>query len=822
MKRTNHLTLIRRWFGIAMLCGIASLGIAAEPSSHEELAGSAIRAGQTHDHSAVSALSKQLRHESPLVRQASVWALGQLGANASDAVPALIGALEDSDTRVRWGAATALGQIGRVAQGAESSLWQASHDENLDVCCSALAALRSLTVTKPSVAIAALSDCLQRSEPEAQAEAIATVAAVHSRWNDAEKKLIASRLTPLLKSPSEEVRLSSQQMFDALMPEPVAVSKDAASKIAAPKVIATEPQVSDIQPVSTTESLPLPRPTTALSAAIRPEAPVTVAAADSSRSGWQAAFTALLVGAGIWGVVSWWSRRSEAKTTGIPSASASANASDKNDDKRTRSTSEGEWPETSRVERSPSPALRANLDDSANDSTSERRATINTLSDAALNAAAALNQAMSDDDSVIRWRSASAVTAIHAATVPQLLAAMTSEDAEVRRLAITSLRGLGADVVSPFVAALQEDDARLRQAAAVTLGQMGVGAIDAVPQLTTALNDRDSRVRAAAASALATFGPHAMEAVPALRTVLADESSTVRARAAFALGQIGPAARRVTDDLVRLVSDPDVSVRRNVVSALGGIGADTAVILPALRQAMSDADDIVRQCASTTLAMISHNLVTQSAPPPQESPANKPAPQKPTIAGAELKVFDPDQSTEPTPHHEPAATPEAADLIDQLEDTDADVRWNASQGLEKLGASAVPEMIASLNHRNPAVRRLLIVALGRVGTEARASIPAMLVALHDVNSDVRCAAADSLGQFGVVTPALVQALAQSLTDPNAEVRRYAATTLGRFGRHACDAKTALQITSISDNAAKVRSAAQTALQRITESLTDVA
>ena len=193
-----------------------------------------------------------------------------------------------------------------------------------------------------------------------------------------------------------------------------------------------------------------------------------------------------------------------------------------------------------------------------------------------------------------------------------------------------------------------------------------------------------------------------------------------------------------------------------------------------------------------------------------------------TSVGPALKVFAPGAPSEPVVSEDAPPSLEAADLIVQLEDTDADVRWKASQGLEQLGASAVPEMIASLNHRNPAVRRLLIVALGRVGAEARAAMPAMLVALHDVNADVRCAAADCLGQLGVVSRSMVQALVQALSDPNAEVRRYAATTLGRFGQQAREATTALQIAAISDIAAKVRTAAQTALRRISESLVEAA
>ena len=99
-----------------------------------------------------------------------------------------------------------------------------------------------------------------------------------------------------------------------------------------------------------------------------------------------------------------------------------------------------------------------------------------------------------------------------------------------------------------------------------------------------------------------------------------------------------------------------------------------------------------------------------------------------------------------------------------LADANSDVRWQASHMLTQFGAAAVPEMIAALNHRIPEVRRLLIAALGRVGTEAHSAVPSLLVALHDVNADVRSVAADCLGRFGVVSRPMVHALMQSLSE----------------------------------------------------------
>lgn len=864
MRRLTIFSLL--W--LAALCAAASSVAAEEPASAEQIVVETIRAGQTRDIQAIKSIAGSLRHDSLLVRRASVWSLSQLPEAVTAHVAELISALADQDSQVRWGAANALGNMGRRAWAAEPALWQAALDHDVETRCAALIALRTVSVSKPSAAMPVLCQCLQSPNSDVSSEAIATASKLHTRWEDEEKRCLVPHLANAVSTGRGDVRLAAAVLLGDLglsAAEAITVLSGATDDLdehvqgaalravemfadevdrrwsqldarqrddlhrpceIAAKILGNRGRSSSevaqianqferlsdgIQLASAEETVTLQRPAN-FSANADPESsqaspPETT---TSSSNGWRWIFATLLAGFGLWGLRQSFLSRPSANSTQMESAPLSE-----------RST------------------IKTSVE-----GISTRREEINLLSDLALDAAATLNRAMSDDDSVVRWRSASAVTAVHAATVPQLLAAMTSNDPEVRRLAITSLRGLGANALAPFVQALHDDDARMRQAAAVTLGQIGPGAIDAVPQLVTALADADARVRAAAALSLSTFGPHAMEAVPALRTALSDEFAAVRARAAFALGQIGPSARRAAEELARLVSDPDVSVRSNVASALGGIGADTAVVLPALRQAISDEDAGVRRCAAATLAVIDRGATTAASqrsaanvtvdekgdPRPlnlsqpiqgsSESPLTTTATGDSVASG--LKVFDPEQLEETIAADDMKSSLEVADFMAQLEDADTDIRWKASRGLEQLGASAVPEMIASLNHRNPAVRKLLIVALGRVGTEAREAMPAMLVALHDANADVRCAAADCLGHLGIASRAMVQELVQSLCDPNAEVRRYAATTLGRLGQQAREATTALQIASISDIATKVRTAAQTALQRISESLVGAA
>ncbi len=861
MRRLTIFSLM--WLGCAISCAAVS-SVFADDS--EQLAAQAIRAGQTQDIDAIETLAAGLRHESRLVRQSSAWALSQMNDGVADVAPALTASLADQDAKVRFAAAVSLGHLGRDAWRAEAALWQATLDRDVDVRCAALIALRTVSVSYYRSALGALTECLQSPEADVQSETIATAAVIQSRWNDDEKRMLVPHLGRVFSNGTDDLRLAAAVLLGDLglpaapvIPALATAADDLDEHVRAAalrslgrladevdqrwnrlqaeqryalrrpcdlatKTLASHGKDSEevarlaeqfrqltagIQLISGEDSASFPT-TAKAPAPLKPattKKPLSPETSNRSQAGgWYLSGLALCVGLGLL-----WFGVSRHKVEMINSIS--------------EATSETTHP----LETLPAGVAPRGVE--------SRWQEINKLSDAALDATAQLNRSLSDDDPVARWRSASAITAVHHASVPHLLAAVTSSDSEVRRLAVTSLRGLGANAVPPFVVALRDDNACVRQAAAVTLGQIGLGAIDAVPQLISALSDTDSNVRAAAALALSAFGPHAMEAVPELRAKLADECVAVRARAAYALGQIGPAARRAGEDLGRLVSDPDVSVRRNSASALGGIGADTAIARPALRIALEDSDAGVRRCAVTALGLIDSD---GSATDLQRALDDSDAGVRQCTA-AVLGISIPIQPTyaesfnrkpEACAEHEITTdvrahasglrlneyTLDATDFICQLDDSNSDVRWRSMQELSRLGASAVPEIIASLNHRNPEVRRLLVQVLGNLGGAASTAIPSLLVALHDVNSDVRSAAAECLGRLEIVSRPMVQELMQSLFDPNSEVRRYSATTLGRFGQHAREATTALQVAAISDTAAKVRVASQAALQRINESL----
>jgi HEAT repeat protein len=78
--------------------------------------------------------------------------------------------------------------------------------------------------------------------------------------------------------------------------------------------------------------------------------------------------------------------------------------------------------------------------------------------------------------------------------------------------------------------------------------------------------------------------------------------------------------------------------------------------------------------------------------------------------------------------------------------------WNlektAENSLGRIGESAVPALVRSLNHPDPVLRLRAAKILGRIGPEARSAVPQLVSTLRDPQLPVRKAAIWALGQIG--------------------------------------------------------------------------
>ncbi|MCS7283069.1 MAG: HEAT repeat domain-containing protein [Anaerolineae bacterium] len=123
-------------------------------------------------------------------------------------------------------------------------------------------------------------------------------------------------------------------------------------------------------------------------------------------------------------------------------------------------------------------------------------------------------------------------------------------------------------------------------------------------------------------------------------------------------------------------------------------------------------------------------------------------------------------------------TPEAVGgLIAALEDPDPDVRACAVVGLAFLrAAEAVDPLVARLSDPSAYVARLAADALARIGAPA---VPALIAALQEGDTVTRIGAARALSVIG--PEEAVPALCAALDDPSALVTYYAEEALDKLG-----------------------------------------
>ena len=117
--------------------------------------------------------------------------------------------------------------------------------------------------------------------------------------------------------------------------------------------------------------------------------------------------------------------------------------------------------------------------------------------------------------------------------------------------------------------------------------------------------------------------------------------------------------------------------------------------------------------------------------------------------------------------------PNAADVLPAaavavgklLEDESVEVAVQAADTLSAMGPhakSAIDAIARAMSAANPELRRGVIRAAGRLGTDAAGALPALNKALRDPDAEVRIQAGDSLvavAEEGTSVPALIEALA---------------------------------------------------------------
>jgi HEAT repeat protein len=144
----------------------------------------------------------------------------------------------------------------------------------------------------------------------------------------------------------------------------------------------------------------------------------------------------------------------------------------------------------------------------------------------------------------------------------------------------------------------------------------------------------------------------------------------------------------------------------------------------------------------------------------------------------------------------PSASPAVPALIERLADEDRNDRAEFVDLLVEIGPAAVGPLAAALSDDSPLRRARAALALGRIGTAAKAAGPALTAALKDPAVEVRVAAAEALW-LSAEDAAAVAALADGLAADDRDLRLRCARFLGRMGPAARAAVPAL-VKSLAD------------------------
>ena len=431
---------------------------------------------------------------------------------------------------------------------------------------------------------------------------------------------------------------------------------------------------------------------------------------------------------------------------------------------------------------------------------------------------------LSDNDAVVAAQAASAIRAIridddransdldeaasghYAAATDALASKIVHPDARVRRVVIRALAALAppSEIIVPLVAKqLADEDPSVVIPVLHTMADAG-GA--AVPFLIESLAEPKSRYWASVV--LSEIGPEAADAVPALVAIAEDANGEPeeRMQAILALAAIGDAASTAGDSLAKLISSETGPVQFAAVYACGMLRTTVAA-------------DSLEDIAASDVPFLSG------------------------IATWGLARIHPDDTARITAAfdklmtgmlHENAAVRQAAvtglsDLEDQLsedqraalavaltseiQDPVAAIREASAAAILRLGADAVPALVALLAEEGES-RLLGLELLATLGPTAVSGFePALETFLGSSDPLVQADAAFALGaiaradgsdESSVDAAALEKAVAPLVTlvkgsETPAELRYTAVYALGKFGVPAASASEELQALAASDD-----------------------
>ncbi len=369
--------------------------------------------------------------------------------------------------------------------------------------------------------------------------------------------------------------------------------------------------------------------------------------------------------------------------------------------------------------------------------------------------------------------------------VHPMMNALDNKSSDNRRIAIEVLGEIGEgalDAVPKLVKALVDGNSGVRWAAGVALNEridpqwpQNKNIIDVIPDIEKALLEADIHIRRAAVDTLRKIGPSAMSALPSLVKSLVDISSDVRNAADNALKKIDPqwwknqAARNATTPLVKAV-DNYSHVSRCAAAAITLEKLEPQWL--ATESASQAVPCLVKALATSYNAEIGRAIIVT---------LEKINPKWPQSEGAFRAI----------PY-----------LVIALADSRESIRSIATEALQKIDPNAektVPSLVKARlggNNEHREIAKEGFNALNKVypkwseNPATIRTIPHLVLALIHKKKDIRTAANEVLTQIDLhwghlkaahrVIPNLVKALDKNNNNDN-EIRCSAIEALGKMG-----------------------------------------
>jgi HEAT repeat protein len=342
------------------------------------------------------------------------------------------------------------------------------------------------------------------------------------------------------------------------------------------------------------------------------------------------------------------------------------------------------------------------------------------------------------------------------ATLPdQLIPLLADPNSDLRLAAVKALTRKGQASISALVLALASEKTMVRAESAAILADIGPDASESVPALTNLLKDENAHVRAEAAHALGKMQEAAVPAIPALRVALNDSDADVAARAQEALTAItvtsgGPRKSSVGIEAASPKSSGNQGVavkakavaKRPIKRATRRVAKTAIPEVPAFSYLKLDSTASIQALAMTAKNGTSENKA--AALSILASLLQNPDEKIQALVVAALEWVGSDDAKKILdPYLKQVELKKIKRLMNEIETSTGPVT-SQIDALAAMGPVVVPAATRALQSQKPGVRVAGATILMKLGSAAASAVPQLIQTLDDKVPAVRSQAAEAL------------------------------------------------------------------------------